>query len=169
MTYRIKLGDTIHTLDAQVGENGETFVLAMDDRELSCSARRIDDHRLELIVDGNKSLVSLARDKNGVWIAHDGAVRFVENAESRSRRGRVTAEGPREVTPATPANVVRVLASVGDRVTKGQGLVVVSAMKMESTLNAPYDGTITAINCEAGALVKPGEILVEIEPEKHTE
>ena len=54
---------------------------------------------------------------------------------------------------------------MGDRVRKGQGLVVVSAMKMEMTLSAPYAGTVTLVSTEAGAKVSPGEILVEIEPE----
>ena len=64
----------------------------------------------------------------------------------------------------TPASVVRVLVEVGREVVKGQGLVVVSAMKMEMTLVAPYSGTVKAVNTLVGAQVSPGEILVEIEP-----
>ena len=62
-----------------------------------------------------------------------------------------------------PAVVQDVLVAVGDEVEKGQKLVVVSAMKMESTLVAPYAGTVAAVNTEVGAKANPGDVLVEIE------
>jgi biotin carboxyl carrier protein len=52
---------------------------------------------------------------------------------------------------------------VGDTVEKGQGLVVVAAMKMETTLTAPHAGEVTAVRVEVGANVRPGEILVDVE------
>jgi 3-methylcrotonyl-CoA carboxylase alpha subunit len=56
------------------------------------------------------------------------------------------------------------MVRVGQTVEKKQPLVVVSAMKMEMTLSAPFGGTVTAVNADEGAQVKPGEILVDIEP-----
>ncbi|MBW2139305.1 MAG: DUF2118 domain-containing protein [Deltaproteobacteria bacterium] len=64
-----------------------------------------------------------------------------------------------------PSVVVRVLVNEGDRVEKGQGLLVVTAMKMETTLKAPYAGIVKKINTQPEAKVMPGDILVEIEPE----
>ena len=61
-----------------------------------------------------------------------------------------------------PAVVVRILIQKGEQVEKGQGLVVVSAMKMETTLCAPFAGEVTAIHTSVGEKVAPGEILVEI-------
>ncbi|MRR35573.1 hypothetical protein EG829_13030, partial [bacterium] len=51
----------------------------------------------------------------------------------------------------------------GDTVTKGQGVVVVSAMKMETTLQAPFAGMVTRVNTAEGDKVMPGMILVDIE------
>ena len=68
-----------------------------------------------------------------------------------------------------PAVVVRILIQEGDQVEKGQGLVVVSAMKMETTLCAPLAGEVTAIHTSVEEKVAPGEILVEIKtPEQET-
>ena len=53
----------------------------------------------------------------------------------------------------------------GDRVEKGQGVVVVMAMKMEATIGAPYPGRVVKINVAKGDKVMPGQILVEIEKE----
>jgi biotin carboxyl carrier protein len=57
-----------------------------------------------------------------------------------------------------------VLVAVGDEVRRGQELVVVSAMKMESRLTAPRAGKVKAIRAAVGASVRPGDELVEIEP-----
>ena len=71
-------------------------------------------------------------------------------------------ETPGEVTPPMPAVVVRLLVQEGEAVVKGQGLVVVSAMKMETTLKAPVDGVVKKINTGLQAKVMPGDRLVEI-------
>jgi len=70
---------------------------------------------------------------------------------------------PPEVRPPMPAVVVKVLVAVGDKVTRGQPLVVVSAMKMETTLVAPKDGTVRAIEAKEGDKVNPSDVLVHIE------
>ncbi|MFN3535585.1 MAG: acetyl-CoA carboxylase biotin carboxyl carrier protein subunit, partial [Desulfatiglandales bacterium] len=51
----------------------------------------------------------------------------------------------------------------GDLVKEGEPLVVVSAMKMEYTLKAPYGGRVKKVNTRVGAKVNPGDILVDIE------
>ncbi|MDY0223131.1 MAG: acetyl-CoA carboxylase biotin carboxyl carrier protein subunit, partial [Desulfobacterium sp.] len=50
-----------------------------------------------------------------------------------------------------------------DPVEKGDPVVVVSAMKMETTLTAPHGGTVTRIGVKQGDKVMPGDILVDIE------
>ena len=46
-----------------------------------------------------------------------------------------------------------------------KGLIVVTAMKMETTLAAPFDGKVKKINASINQKVAPGDILVEIEEE----
>ena len=65
-----------------------------------------------------------------------------------------------------PAVVVRILVAEGDMVKKGQGLIVVTAMKMETTLAAPSEGKVIKINTSIDSKVAPGDILVEIEEEE---
>jgi acetyl-CoA carboxylase biotin carboxylase subunit len=71
---------------------------------------------------------------------------------------------PGAITPPMPAAVVAVLVEVGQAVEKGQPAVVVSAMKMEIQLPAPCAGRVRAVAVAAGARVRPGDVLVEIEP-----
>ena len=49
------------------------------------------------------------------------------------------------------------------RVAKGDELLVVEAMKMETALRAPRDGVVRAVNVSAGDAVAPGRALVELE------
>lgn len=51
-------------------------------------------------------------------------------------------EASGEITPPMPSIVVRILVQKGDGVKKGQGPVVLRAMKMETILSAPRDGDL---------------------------
>jgi acetyl/propionyl-CoA carboxylase alpha subunit len=62
----------------------------------------------------------------------------------------------------TPGKVVSILVGVGDRVERGESLVVIEAMKMEQTITAPDDGVVTSITHEVGVQVVAGDVLVEI-------
>jgi biotin carboxyl carrier protein len=62
-----------------------------------------------------------------------------------------------------PGRVVKIEAKVGDQVTRGQGVVVVEAMKMENEVRAPGDGIIKDIRVKEEQTVENGEVLVVIE------
>jgi biotin carboxyl carrier protein len=51
----------------------------------------------------------------------------------------------------------------GQRVTKGDLLVMLEAMKMELPVKAPRDAVVRAIACRPGELVQPGMPLLELE------
>ena len=70
---------------------------------------------------------------------------------------------PEEVTSPMPAVVSSVLVKEGESVSVGQPVITVSAMKMETTLSAPYSGIVKKINVKEQDKVMPGEILIEIE------
>jgi biotin carboxyl carrier protein len=70
--------------------------------------------------------------------------------------------GEAHVKAPMPGLVLRVLVGVGDVVTRGQGILVLEAMKMENELAAPIDGTIRAIHAAVGDAVGKNSPLVEI-------
>lgn len=59
--------------------------------------------------------------------------------------------------------VSRVEAQVGQRIEPNGVLVVIEAMKMETSITAPEAGKIARINVAAGDAVKQGQVLVEFE------
>jgi biotin carboxyl carrier protein len=62
-----------------------------------------------------------------------------------------------------PGKIVRVLVTPGERVERGQGIVVVEAMKMQNELKAHRGGRIAALAVSEGETVPAGAILATIE------
>ena len=81
-------------------------------------------------------------------------------AKRRRREDEVGATGV--VTAIMPGRVVRLLVAQGETVTKGTGLLILEAMKMENEIQAPVDGTVDTIFVEAGQTVEGGADLVHI-------
>ncbi|KAJ7608772.1 carbamoyl-phosphate synthase L chain, ATP binding domain-containing protein, partial [Roridomyces roridus] len=65
-----------------------------------------------------------------------------------------------------PSLVVEVKVKVGDRVEKGQTVVVLESMKTETVLRAEGAGVVKAVGCRNGEMVEEGRELVEIEIEE---
>ena len=70
--------------------------------------------------------------------------------------------GSTKVTAPMPGTILRIEAKVGDKVTKGQVLLILEAMKMENEIVAPVDGTVASINVESGASVNAGDLLASL-------
>jgi biotin carboxyl carrier protein len=51
----------------------------------------------------------------------------------------------------------------GDRVTTGQALLVIEAMKMQNEVRAPHDGLVARVEAAAGRTVDVGDLLVVLE------
>ena len=62
-----------------------------------------------------------------------------------------------------PGSVLRVGAAMGDRVTAGQPLIWLEAMKMEHTVTAPSDGVLVELNVEPGRQVDVGAVLARVD------
>lgn len=171
MEYRLKIGDddpvAVRMEEILKRTDGGTMKVFIDGRELDVSFAAVSDRRIHLEIDGGACTVYVADDGGEKEITIDGTPYFVHDADLLERkRGRSGGRAvPTEVTPPMPAVVIRVLVNVGDTVKEGDGVVVVSAMKMETTLFAPYSGTVVNINVSEGDKVEPGQILVDIEKE----
>jgi len=127
---------------------------------------RISDNQIHLSVNGKNSMVFLAKNQDGKVVFINGNTFTVADGDKRVRNRTGTGKSdktPDSVTPPMPAVVVSVLVQNGDRIKKGDGVIVVSAMKMETTLVAPYDGRVKRVRVSQGDKVKPGDGLIDIE------
>ncbi|HYZ90988.1 MAG TPA: acetyl-CoA carboxylase biotin carboxyl carrier protein subunit, partial [Actinomycetota bacterium] len=74
---------------------------------------------------------------------------------------RLAGAGPAHLESPLPGQVIAVRVSAGDRVSEGDELVVVEAMKMEHGVRSPADGTVRAVLCAEGDQVARGQPLVD--------
>ena len=70
--------------------------------------------------------------------------------------------GATKVEAPLPGNVFKVLVKAGDKVSKGQAVVVLEAMKMENEVFAPCDGTVASVNITEGSTVNTGDVMITI-------
>lgn len=166
MDFKLRIGERSHVVAVPSPEADGTLRLVVDDRPLAVVPRAGPPGALAATVDGRPVELHVARCAEGTWVWCAGRARLVQDAGQEARRpSRRAGAGDGAVTPAFPSVVVAVLVKEGEVVRKNQPLVVVSAMKMESRLVAPWAGTVRAIRVEVGASVKPGDELVAVERE----
>ncbi|MDB2438293.1 acetyl/propionyl/methylcrotonyl-CoA carboxylase subunit alpha [Hellea sp.] len=67
------------------------------------------------------------------------------------------------LTAPMPGKIIAVNAKAGDAVKAGDPLIIMEAMKMEMTLEAPRDGTVAEVSAAVDALVTDGEMLLSLE------
>jgi 3-methylcrotonyl-CoA carboxylase alpha subunit len=72
---------------------------------------------------------------------------------------------PSSMTAPMPGRVVQVWVRPGDRVKRGETLLVLEAMKMEHTLTAPADGQVAVVNISGGDLIEEGIELLRFQPQ----
>lgn len=67
-------------------------------------------------------------------------------------------------TAQFPGRVRKITVQEGDRVKRGDVLILVEAMKMEFSIKAPYDGMIAKIHITEGLQLMPGDSYLDLTP-----
>jgi 3-methylcrotonyl-CoA carboxylase alpha subunit len=83
--------------------------------------------------------------------------------DALAHAGEAPTEGGRLTAPM-PGKVVSVAVKAGDKVSRGQVLAVMDAMKMEHTLAAPFDGVVAEVLYAPGDQVAEGAELLKLIP-----
>ncbi len=65
------------------------------------------------------------------------------------------------LTATIAGTVVKVLVDSGDEVKAGETVLILEAMKMETEVTAPADGTVDHVAVEVGQAVQNGQVLIE--------
>jgi propionyl-CoA carboxylase alpha chain len=111
----------------------------------------VDGVRREWTVSGYDDLLFV--DRPGMSVTLRRVPRFVDpSAIAR----------PGSLLAPMPGAVIRVAVAEGDRVSAGQPLLWLEAMKMEHTIAAPADGVVTSLSVEPGRQLSVGDVLAVI-------
>jgi geranyl-CoA carboxylase alpha subunit len=106
------------------------------------------------------------RDGDRLWFLHRGVTHVVRDRTLAAPEAAAASGGDGKVRAAMNGRVVAVLVKQGERVTAGQAVMTLEAMKMEHVHRAGIAGTVTAIDVAEGEQVAMGKVVVEIEADK---
>jgi pyruvate carboxylase len=114
------------------------------------------------VTSGTKRTTAFAVAGRETWVFVDGRTFVVsDTADGSPRRARIDEQAA--LTAPMPATVLKINVAAGQTVKQNDVLMVLEAMKMELPVRSPRDGVVKAIRCEAGELVQPGTMLLELE------
>ncbi|MEL7708844.1 acetyl/propionyl/methylcrotonyl-CoA carboxylase subunit alpha [Citromicrobium bathyomarinum] len=129
-------------LTTSLSFKGDTRVVAAaEGAAFEAATGFVDPHRVVVFADG----MSFAFDRG-------------------SRGSGAAAAGDGAILAPMPGKVIALDVAEGDSVTAGQRLMVLEAMKMEHSLTAPFDGTVTQLSASEGGQVQVEAVLCVVEP-----
>jgi len=158
--FDLELAGTHHTVllsrhhqgGMQLTVEGEAFAFAVN-------SVGTESHELLLAQQRVMVKVYAQGEKMAVFAPQGSAI--VTEIDPIAHAGEGAAEAGRLTAPM-PGKMVSFLAQVGDKVSKGQPLAVMEAMKMEHTISAPKDGTVAELLFAVGDQVGDGAELLRL-------
>ena len=115
--------------------------------------------------DGRRRLLRVAQSageqSRHAWVdGHHYRYERVQTGRSANR-----AHNPANaLSPSIPSVVSQILVTPDQQVKAGDKLILLESMKMVIPIQAPHDGTVTAIHCVVGDAVEPGTPLLKLTP-----
>lgn len=141
--------------------NGRTYELEAAEPEPGVVLLKHKGRVIEAWIDRDDAEPNVFRVNTG---ESDIIVRVTDPKRLAARvAGPDASGGPAEVRASMPGKVVRVLVNEGDEIAKGEGVIVVEAMKMQNELSSPKAGTVKTVNASEGDTVAAGQVLASIE------
>jgi biotin carboxyl carrier protein len=167
MAFIAKLGEQTYTVEVdEVGKS--VYKISVDGHEFLVDGKKTGHTSYSLIVDNRSFEIEVDHSEDEYRVLVDGRnyrVHLVD--ERRMRMGAAQSglelQGRQKVSVPMPGKVTAVLVSEGDTVEKGQGLVIVEAMKMENEVRSPIKGEVKEIKVTPGDTVEGGAVLVVVE------
>ena len=177
MTYLLTLNGKEHKAQVETVRPGR-YRITLDGEAFVVSARRPEAGIYSLLLGaaggadeftGGKVVeadVGVGPDEVTVGVRGEiFAIGAIDERRKNLRSAGAAAAGSGEgaIKSPMPGKVVKILVAKGATVTRGQGVVVVEAMKMENELSAPRDGVVKEISVSEGQAVDGGTLLVTLE------
>ena len=164
VSERLILGDK--SFDVKIRRSGDTFTLLIGEDEFPGSYSRTLDGGINVQFGKSNSICYTEKNLDEIYVFANGnnylfkhqKVRFDSVEQEEVSDDRVLSPITGKLLDSKVAN--------GSKVSKGEVILVLEAMKMEHRLTAPRDGKISSITkVEIGGQVKEGDFMFELEDE----
>lgn len=153
---KLKYNNNIISLDKSQNS------IIIDGEKIDLKISKIDDLKFK-VTDGKDNFIATGiKDKDKFYISIEGRQYiFTEVEDEFSTKNQN--EDRAEILPPMPGSVVKIIVNEGDSVNEGDPLIVVEAMKMETTLYSPINGIIKEIKVSEKEQVNPENYMILVE------
>jgi len=166
MIYNVKVDDKDYKLE--IIEGPKNLEIKIDGRVIKIDNYNASAGRLTTLLKDNRPYeFEIFRDDSAYdcWLSSRMA-RCEVISEKQARYTKLMGDGvglgkARALKAPMPGLIVKVEVEPGQQVKKGDGLVIIEAMKMENELKAAHPGTIKEIKIKAGQAVEKNQALIE--------
>ncbi len=139
------------------------YVVAIDGESRRFELDELGANAIRFRHDGLMVNAIFLRDGDRLYLQHRGSPLAVTDLTLAAPKTAAAGGGDGKVRAAMNGRVVAVLVKLEDRVTAGQPVMTLEAMKMEHVHKAGIDGVVAAITVVEGEQVNTGKIVMEIE------
>jgi biotin carboxyl carrier protein len=169
MHLEVKSGERTAKIEI-LQQEGSFYKVRIDNKEYNLDIERVSEGIYSVINDGQSlNLEMIQGDSineykvNTLSNAYELEVIDARTRYLNSTKGEFENDDNVVMSPM-PGKVVRIPVEEGQTVEKGQTVIVISAMKMESEYKAPVNGTVHHILVKEGATIDGHQPLIEIKP-----
>ncbi|MFX1518224.1 MAG: biotin/lipoyl-containing protein [Promethearchaeota archaeon] len=151
-------------------DNSYVVVINRDDeeKELQVSAKILGAGQFQFSLENVIYKCSVAKDGDIRFIHLDGEDYEIKRVGEAVEEFGEAEEDLGSLSSPMPGRIVKLLVKPGDRVKKGQDLIIVEAMKMENKIASPINGVVKRVFFPEGDQIEANVPLIEIE-EDHSE
>ncbi len=160
MRYRYASGDQVFEVIVERHEGGYRAVVNGEiyDFELL----DMQQGQINLRFKDRPTTMYWAAQGDRKWISLEGCTYLLEKPKNKAARRHGEGAEEDNVRAPMPAQVRAMQVQEGDRVEKGQALLVLEAMKMEIRVRAPHEGRVAHLFVQEGQAVDRGQLLAEV-------
>jgi biotin carboxyl carrier protein len=167
MTFVATFGERNYTVEIEEIDKS-VYRLSVDGNEFMVDGKKTGHTNFSLIVDNRSFEIEVDHKGDEYRVLVDGRnyrVNLIDERRMRTSGGAAAGGtlGRQSVSVPMPGKVIAVLVAEGDTVEKGQGLVIVEAMKMENEVRSPIAGEVKEIKVKQGDTVEGGAALLIVE------
>lgn len=146
----------------EIESNKNTFSINGDEKNIKIE--KIDENKFRIKSDKSELIAYGKKVKDKYFINIEGRQYIFTEVEDEFA-SEIQNEDRAEITTPMPGNVVKIIAKLNEEVEDGDPLLVIEAMKMETTLYSPIKGIVKEINVAEKEQVDPEKYMMLIEKE----
>jgi pyruvate carboxylase subunit B len=165
MNYIAKIQDKEFKINLE--DRGDQVVAIINGETIPIQLNEIDGSHVYSALVSNRSMeIEIRRNEAGYLIFHKGtSLEYLVEDERTARLKKsmsqsVSQKFAKDLKAPMPGLIVAIEVKSGQQLKKGDGLLIIEAMKMENEIKAPFDCVIKEIKVQERQAVEKGQVLV---------